>query len=136
MKETSNLCERLIHGRRNKCDFFSQEKGIQWMPINLQIIGKSKLLLPYRETGKRPSYLDFINNMEEVNKRKSYFGEYDYIWIDTHYVHQLDIDDPKTSFNYTIQLPSFKSVTKDLPHFFVTTDTKFEKRNIVLIITK
>ena len=90
---------------------------------------KSKLLLPYRETGKRPSYLDFINNMEEVNKRKSYFGEYDYIWIDTHYVHQLDIDDPKTSFNYTTtQLPSFKSVTKDLPHFFVTTDTKFEKK--------
>ena len=113
---------------------YLNEKHILWMPVNLKFtnkfrgstddstgedskILKKKELLPYKDTGKRPSYTDFAKlTKEEIIKRQDKIDEYDYIWIDTRRVQQIDVDG---DFDPNLNAPYFKSVTKKKNHYFV-----------------
>ena len=53
----------------NTQDYFTKH-GILWFPINLEVEGKTKNLLPYNETGLRPDMNDF-KNIKKVEKRLS-----------------------------------------------------------------
>lgn len=107
---------------------YLNKTGVNWMPINLEVKycedkdKNEKELKPYIETGCRPSYTDFKDNLPIVEERKSYTTEYEYIWIDTSDTFQIDIDESDADFpveSYKSKYPYFKSVGKSLPHFFV-----------------
>tara|TARA_Y100000389_G_C17469564_1_gene529063 strand:- start:291 stop:2615 length:2325 start_codon:yes stop_codon:yes gene_type:complete len=110
--------DNFIRSKMNIIDFLNKN-SILWMPINLKVKNGKKELLKYTEEDIRPSYTDFTKNITQVIKRQSYEG-YDYIWIDTNFVQQLDVDDEKTIFDYDrFNFPRFDSVGKKLPHFFI-----------------
>ena len=110
----------------NTQDYFTNN-GILWFPINLKVEGKTKNLLPYTETGCRPTMNDF-KNLNKVEKRKEYLN-YEYGAVDTRYFQHIDVDlqeDKEYSedtINYVEDLkskmPYFKSVTKKNPHFII-----------------
>merc|ERR1711966_385125 len=107
--------DNFIRSKMNIIDFLNKN-SILWMPINLKVKNGKKELLKYTEEDIRPSYTDFTKNITQVIKRQSYEG-YDYIWIDTNFVQQLDVDDEKTIFDYDrFNFPRFDSVGKKLPH--------------------
>ncbi len=118
----------IIH-KMNTQDYFTKH-GILWFPINLEVEGKTKNLLPYTETGCRPTMNDF-NNIKKVEKRKEY-TQYEYGAVDTRYFQHIDVDlqeDKEYSedtINYVEDLkskmPYFKSVTKKNPHFIIKND--------------
>ena len=78
---------------------YLDKNGILWMPINLKLDeNKKKILLPYRETNKKPSYTDFTKTDDTISNRKKMIDYYEYIWIDTRNIQQIDVDgdvDPK-----------------------------------------
>lgn len=92
---------------------FLKKNEIAWMPINLNLNGKKKELLPYTETNLRPSYTDF-SDPKKINERKDY--KYDNIWIDTRKIYQVDVDG---DFDPKISTPYFLSLTKNKPHYFI-----------------
>ena len=88
---------------------YLDKNGILWMPINLKLDeNKKKILLPYRETNKKPSYTDFTKPTI-LSLMKKLIDYYEYIWIDTRNIQQIDVDgdvDPK------LNTPCFLSVGK------------------------
>lgn len=107
---------------------FLKKHDIRWIPIHLEIEitsrGKIKKNLKPYENGKMPSYND-LSNLDLVNERQKLISKYEYIWIDTNFVNQIDIDgdiDPK------LESPYFNSVTKNKPHYFVSGFLGFNKK--------
>lgn len=96
---------------------YLDKNGILWMPINLKLDeNKKKILLPYRETNKKPSYTDFTKTDDTISNRKKLIDYYEYIWIDTRNIQQIDVDgdvDPK------LNTPCFLSVGKKKRHYFI-----------------
>ena len=113
----------------NTQDYFTKN-GILWFPINLEVEGKTKNLLPYNETGLRPDMNDF-KNIKKVEKRLSY-KNYEYGAVDTRYFQHIDVDIKPTeeysedTLKYVEDLknkiPYFNSVTKKNPHFIIKND--------------
>lgn len=103
---------------------YLNSKDIQWFPINLVIEDGKKILKPYTQDGKMPSYNDFGNN-ELVELRKNW--SYDTIAIDTTVIQQLDIDSIEALEKVKPILedqPYFLSKTKKFPHIFIKLENK------------
>ena len=101
---------------------------INWMPINLEIKkvkGKNrKYLRPYNEDSSMPSYTE-LSDKKIVEERQSWIDTYNYIWVDTRVVNQIDVDgeiDPK------LDTPFFQSITKKSPHYFIKGFYGFTKK--------
>ncbi len=100
---------------------FLNEKEIAWMPINLEISRKrnntyKKILKQYTDTHEMPNYKD-LSDHTLVSKRQRLINNYEYIWIDTRCVNQVDVDgdiDPE------LNTPYFESVSKKKRHYFIT----------------
>ena len=113
----------------NTQDYFTKN-GILWFPINLEVEGKTKNLLPYNETGTRPDMNDF-SNIKKVEKRLTY-KNYEYGAVDTRFFQHIDVDIKPTeeyseeTLKYVEDLkskiPYFNSVTKKNPHFIIKND--------------
>tara|TARA_Y100000389_G_scaffold12592_1_gene11348 strand:+ start:65 stop:2353 length:2289 start_codon:yes stop_codon:yes gene_type:complete len=109
---------------------FLDENNINWMPIHLELkqtktSGKiRKYIRPYKENSQMPSYTELSDN-NIVNERQKLASNYDFIWIDTRIINQVDVDgdeDPK------LDTPYFESVTKKTPHYFVKGFFGFSKK--------
>ena len=66
------------------------------MPINLEISRKrnntyKKILKQYTDTHEMPNYKD-LSDHTLVSKRQRLINNYEYIWIDTRCVNQVDVD--------------------------------------------
>lgn len=99
---------------------YLNENGILWMPINLEIsISKQgkvkKNLKAYHEDRQMPSYNDFSES-EMIKNRMTWAGNYKYIWIDTRFVNQIDVDG---DYDPELDTPYFESITKKKRHYFV-----------------
>tara|TARA_Y100000389_G_scaffold125559_2_gene122949 strand:+ start:15674 stop:17923 length:2250 start_codon:yes stop_codon:yes gene_type:complete len=95
-------------------------KKINWFPINLDVkqskTGKyKKILKPYNEDNEMPTYNE-LNNTNLVKKRQQRIDKYEYIWIDTRFINQIDVDG---DYDPNIETPYFNSVTKGKRHYFV-----------------
>ena len=120
---------------KSKLTVFLDKNKISYFPLNLVIDKYKKVPAPYGqgsgEAGTMPSYTDFKNKPEAVKTRKANLEKYNYIWIDTATIFQLDIDNKeyyeKNKEIFEHKFSYFKSVTKKLPHYFVrtTSDPKF-----------
>jgi len=116
---------------------FLTENRINWFPINLELKTNKKNVIkkklkPYNENGEMPSYNDMCN-IEVVEKRQKLVDNYEYIWVDTRFTNQIDVDgeiDPNIDTPYTL------SVSKQKRHYFVKgfyglmrkrIDTKWDK---------
>ena len=116
---------------------FLTENRINWFPINLELKANKKNVIkkklkPYNENGEMPSYNDMCN-IEVVEKRQKLVDNYEYIWVDTRFTNQIDVDgeiDPNIDTPYTL------SVSKEKRHYFVKgfyglmrkrIDTKWDK---------
>lgn len=107
-------------------EYFTKQE-ILWFPINLKVEGKTKKLLPYTETGCRPTMNDF-ESIEKVNKHKEY-TQYKYGAIDTRHFQHIDVDLKKDKKydsqtvefveNLKNKIPYFPSITKRNPHFII-----------------
>lgn len=99
---------------------FLETNGIRWMPINLEVKeGRTKFkktLMPYKEDGEMPSYND-LANIHLVVKRQEYIDNYQYIWIDTRQIAQIDVDG---DYDPELDTPYFGSVSKMKRHYFVS----------------
>lgn len=123
---------------------FLNDQDILWFPINLKLTktgvmvnGEMKMkkeLLPikhplYKSTkGYIPSYKDFETLDEEIiRNRQKLISKYDYIWVDTSQIYQIDIDTPKINDGLKRmidQLPHYKSVSKSYGyHLFIDDET-------------
>jgi len=106
--------------------------NIKWFPINLVVEDNKKILKPYNEDNRMPSYNDFeINELVELRKN----WKYDTIAIDTTEVQQLDVDSTEALDKVKPILedqPYFLSKTKKFPHIFIKLKNKKEhgKRGI------
>tara|TARA_Y100000389_G_scaffold204397_1_gene256712 strand:- start:5447 stop:7693 length:2247 start_codon:yes stop_codon:yes gene_type:complete len=98
---------------------FLNKAGIRWMPIKLELKETKtkfkKTLKPYDEDNEMPSYTD-MTNIHLVTKRQAWLDKYQYIWIDTRVVAQIDVDG---DIDPNIDTPYFKSVSKQKAHYFV-----------------
>lgn len=97
---------------------FCNANNILWQPINLAIKdGKKK---PGKIAGYMPKPNDFSTpgiGPEVIKNRQININLTDYIAIYTNDVQQIDIDEDLGAFKF--KSPSFESVTKKLPHYFV-----------------
>lgn len=107
---------------------YLNENNIHWMPIHLEIKkvkGKNrKYLRSYKEDGKMPSYTELADKTI-IENRQSWIDSYEYIWIDTRIINQIDVDgeiDPK------LDTPYFQSITKKSPHYFIKGFYGFSKK--------
>jgi hypothetical protein len=94
---------------------FCDTHSIPWIPINMEVKNGKKILNPYTETNKRASCKDILVP-SVVKSRRKLIAKYDYIWIDTRNIQQIDVDgdcDPE------LKTPYFLSATKKKPHYFV-----------------
>ena len=70
----------------------------------------------YRGTHDMPNYKD-LSNKKLVLERQKLVNEYQYIWVDTRFINQIDVDgdvDPE------LDTPYFESVSKKKRHYFIT----------------
>jgi len=97
---------------------FLQSQNVRWMPIKLN--GKK----PCKTADYMPKMTDFYNydktgnpiSDDELIRRQKYIEDYDYIAIDTTQVAQVDVDD--IQYEELLDCPYYKSITKQLPHYF------------------
>lgn len=105
---------------------FLNEKKISWFPIHLSITDNNKKILePYKENGKRPSYNDFFNPAINITERHAWIDNYEHIWIDTSKIQQIDVDG---DFDPKLTTPYFLSVSKRKKHYFVTGFENMQKK--------
>lgn len=100
----------------------------------------------YQYPDEKRSSTYFMDRQDIIRKQMKYYDDHhqdlkgiadDNAWelmlsIDTYHIHQIDIDD--ASFEEELEhlktkLPWYKSVSKGLPHFFFTTDFKFQGKS-------
>ena len=75
---------------------YLNENEIAWMPINLEVTKTKKntfkkILQVYHGTHDMPNYKD-LSNKKLVLERQKLVNEYEYIWIDTRFINQIDVD--------------------------------------------
>ena len=100
---------------------FLNENEIAWMPINLEVTKTQKntfkkILQVYHGTHDMPNYKD-LSNKKLVSERQKLVNRYQYIWVDTRFINQIDVDgdvDPE------LDTPYFESVSKKKRHYFIS----------------
>lgn len=90
---------------------------IKWIPVCLN----GKQPVPFNDGFIVTNSIFSDMSGEDISKlQKRYIDESDYIAIDTKHVQQLDIDKETEKFDYlSVKTPFFKSLTKNLPHYFI-----------------
>jgi P4 family phage/plasmid primase-like protien len=113
---------------------FLDNQNISWFPIDLKVQknakGKYDKVLHYTKNHSnssknyQPKPTDFNKYDEEIIKeRQQIINDYDYIAIDTRTTNMIDVDTQEHQEvvkNLKNNTPYFLSVSKQLPHLFVT----------------
>lgn len=100
---------------------------IAWIPININTGGGAKVpTLPFGFTdSKKWFHFGGRPTKEELTDIQSHFDECNAIAIDTHNIHQFDVDVMNDGVTEMMTcLPYFESFSKSYPHFFFTSPTR------------
>ena len=109
---------------------FLNKHQILWQPILLS----NKIPFKF-DNGILPAIDDYKNlSKEEIIKRQSNYKKSEYIAIYTNEIQQIDIDDPKAIEKYSFlkEAPYYKSIHKQLPHYFVKIDDFTKTRSDII----